>query len=434
VDRTTIGGSGLVVNSAWQQPANVAGNGDFSTASLRDAAHLLFVEDSAGAVRGITMATRGGGVQQGQPLAVDAASTAMSLLMLTPGIATSEPGEASARAAELGALPAFATLSGLLGSRLPTAPVPDVVAQPDVSDALMACVNAWLATRAVPRGRGVSTGSPRGDFGVWVASQTPPHVTLSLKNAGWRYLSIARRDLRADGSLRGAATDLTGDWGHFVEPCVAYSLGSIFTGTALAPSEHSNLVQFGDVATYQYWARGPGWAAGGDPPPSDLPADSHDTWGVSIFHQVVFPFIDVVTGLVGAFGGKDRPYTQKVHEIEKLANDLWRAATLSQGAGDLFRHMGNLRNAGTESDRQRHFVNAFASAIGILVFGGESCIAVQAGLVTAGSAVLVGKVLALASACLGAANMACCVAKWAVLPPCVDVMAMASSDGYVVVE
>lgn len=93
VNMSQIGGSGLAIQTAIEANAPVSAQGTFSTQTSASASHLIFVTDGASKVRAVGIANP----LTAQTMPLDATSTALVLVMITPGILTFDPTQTNQR-------------------------------------------------------------------------------------------------------------------------------------------------------------------------------------------------------------------------------------------------------------------------------------------------------------------------------------------------
>ena len=288
VNLVEIGGAGLHIDSSTQRGVVMSVNGGFSTPIEGSAPQLLFVRDGTGQTRALAIAVPGASGQ----MAIDASSTLLALLFVSPGIATPSTTDALAHLSSLKTLPAFETaLSDLrvLSTRMSLS---QAILDSALSAALELCAQEWSQISRA-KGRGITVGMAQSGVTAAVANQANlSAVAMSLSNSGWRYVRIQRRELASDGSelaVRSVITALNG--------ATPATLGAIFGGTAFNPTVEPDPahVNFTQDAHVEYWIEGPGWQAGQSLPPT-VPSDDIKAWVESILFYLVLPFIQVVGG------------------------------------------------------------------------------------------------------------------------------------------
>lgn len=282
VNTSEIGGTGLNVLSFHAEESPIGQDGAFATTVSLGKAQVLFITDGNGAIRGLTLSIT---TANNSTLQVDATSTALGLLFLTPGILTLDPTEAQARVARLKAFPSFVTLVNFLQAHLKTGSVQTLKAGPDFSNLLLACVEEWQASQPVPQQAASiarlalptqppsvvssaigslvipSASSVEEEAGLVrvVVNVGPPdllNIPVRIQNKGWRWVRLYRVSRDLNNEVVGVGqVPINED----LDPIKPLSLGSIFTGTASQPTETTDTISFPDnVKKVQYWIVGPG--------------------------------------------------------------------------------------------------------------------------------------------------------------------------------
>ncbi len=365
IDTGEIGGEDLCVKSVWQESAPAEPEGNFTTTVSAEGAQLLFATDSSGDVRGLTVSIPGADTAQGgHTLTVNATSTAISLLMQTPGILAIDPSVAAARRSQLAALLSFPGLVSALAARLPSQPLREVVTDVTVSNLLSACVNEWrgehtqLGTAAVDPD---FCNDPGARFRVGLGDATSTDwddYPLKLSNGGWRWLNVVVRDIRDDGHVL-APTPRPADTNP-IAGAIPVSWGSVFTNTFGDPTVELDYANCGPsrmIARSEYWAIGPGWA----PSKIDLPPslqNENQPWGETVIHYLLCPFLDFAAG-----GSALLDYGPEAARL------LWDLIKLDQNATDALEGM---RSADDEASATAATINACFTFLGLIVAGGAS--------------------------------------------------------------
>ncbi len=147
VNQGVIGGTGLSVLSAQQATSSAVQNGTFTTTVSTQGPQLLFVHDSDGKIRGLTISLPSG---QAVPsiMAADATSTALALLFLSPGVTTSNNAQAQQIFAALQQMTSFAPFLTFLQTNLPTRSLDDLVQDATYPPLLTACLTEWPGVAA----------------------------------------------------------------------------------------------------------------------------------------------------------------------------------------------------------------------------------------------------------------------------------------------
>lgn len=274
VNTKEIGGSGLAVFSAYANDAPVTSQG-FSTTVASHSPQLLVARDNAGGVRGLAISYQGAPTIQ-----IDAESTAIALVFLSPGILTLDSIEAGIRIDEYRFLASCVNLATFLRTNLPTKNLTALRDGQDLPTHLTACINEWLSTQSVqipllaataqatttPSSVGatvVPTASPKpADAGRvhFIFTNTPGDPTntqVKVQNFGWRYTRLYK-----------VAYDLNNNilqWNRLplsdnLKGVAPLSWGAIFTANVDNPTEISDVLHRPtNLSKIQYWVIGPGW-------------------------------------------------------------------------------------------------------------------------------------------------------------------------------
>lgn len=353
VDLSLFPGTNLQVQSAFLQNAPVRPDGSFTTLASTTAAQLLFLTDTPAVA-----AQSEGGVARllgfflsvpdtvGRLTGVDvnALSTAVATVFLTPGVLVTHPEPALALVQRIVTnLSSLAALVAHFATELPRVPLNVLMLNPLTRTLVNAVVNELLG-QLPEAGGGVTAQLATAD-----APNTSP---LNLANAGWRFVALIRQDLDAQGNELGhVAPELTSaqlpgiastDMLPGVNPV---TWGGLFTASTGSPGagvdtrmDFARAVRPG-VAKVVYWLYGP---AGRPDDPEELPdtipaSELNDAvLGVSIVYYLLFPVLDLIGGAGDALTGG----LKKAMEIWALAAggvslDGLRAAFVSGDAGNI---------------------------------------------------------------------------------------------------
>ena len=273
VDLSQFGTTDLKVQSAFQGDAVVDSGGAFLSSVLTDATQLIFITDSQNRIRGLALSL------PGQPLIVDATSTAMGLLFLTPGLLESEPQEAAKRIALLSASPAFQQLVDFLITRLQQTPLEDLATDAQFRALVQACLDFYLQSLQVS-----PKASPKvitDDANLLQAELFDPEAgklehKAVLGNGGWRFLTVIRQELdNVNTEYAGAPHELAklvdpATLSFFSIPSLLSGATPISIGSMLRALEGPEILFIGSgteilplnhhptTVTIRYWFYGPG--------------------------------------------------------------------------------------------------------------------------------------------------------------------------------
>lgn len=317
VKTAEIGGTGLKVVSTYQESAPVDESGSFTTKVSQEGAQLLFLLDSNGALRGLSLSIP----QRGRRalLTFDGESTALSLLFLTPGILSVKPEEAQSRIEELKGLTSFSDFINFLKQELPQKGISEIVKEEGYKQLLGRCVEEWLQKHTA-KGRGLVLNPTQVDyFQVSVKDQSnPSKVIFELKNGAFRFVNVYRRVL--DGEGKEIKVDSIASGLNSMGGAKAGSWGSIFSLTFTDPTIIGDAVNFlqPQIGVSQYWVRGPGWAQGSESLPSSITDSDLDAWGLTVVYYFVLPIVDLCDGSLTT-----------TDEAVQKARDIWKGVSSS---------------------------------------------------------------------------------------------------------
>ncbi len=216
---------------------------------------VVYVLDEDYSARGMTLSLPGPAGAEVMP--ANARTTALATLYISPGIIGATRAEAEVSINAITSLACFPGLVQLFEGRLPTDVLRSVVNQPDVAAALTACaVEYWTQAN----GTGLSRASlAAGNFTTSGGGVTfnVQNSQMTISNAGWRHVSIHRRNRAADGSYSGW-TQVT----EVMKGATQASLNTIFSLTQVGTPTVFTDAGFSSNPgpTVEYWYQGLGFA------------------------------------------------------------------------------------------------------------------------------------------------------------------------------
>lgn len=398
VDTSEVGGSGLSIFSVHASPAPVDQQSFSTTVSILGT-QLLLVSDDQGLLRALTLsalqpdASADSSVLAGpQILPVNSESTAIALLMLTPGILTTNPLETQARIASLRALPSFSGMVKFLSESLPNRALNTIVRDQTFLELLNACVNEWLNTQVatqpkVTRRQALQPTEPKSSFSVAITDQSSnADVSVLLSNGAWRYVDVWRREL-APGNIEISKRQIWPDATCPMPGATPLSWGTIFTkqaGAATTFTDHLAFIPSSSATKVEYWAAGLGFRNGDSPPPN-IAFDK--AAGCTVVYYLAFPLIDFLNGSV-----------KLVEKGASLVSTVW--GSIRAGV--------NLTGVLSASDPASLTVALIDTTIGILKLAPPVLLA--AGVITEPVSKGLATIAALSSVFLAAPNFA--IASW----------------------
>lgn len=310
VNLSQFGGGPLkLVTAAGSTPVGADGNATVQTST--SGAQVLFATDASNNLRGLTLKI------PGQPLTVDARSTALALVFLVPGVATLDPTVAAARATRLQAAPSFAQLVAQLTAQLPNNPLPAIL--PNLQTLIAAAVEETVGTPQVaPKvftAAQAATAKPGGYYVTAGVDLSPANGSFDLNNSSFRYASVVRQFFTTRGtSAQALRTNLVGaPFARAVSVMSAASglgLGNLVTGQLLGSSsarDNFSLLEHNPALEHVvYYIRGLGWAGHRDQAtlPQEVSANLfEDTADVAtLLLSFLYPLVEMVLGVSLAAG------------------------------------------------------------------------------------------------------------------------------------
>jgi len=421
VNMAQMGGSNLTINSATAAAAPIAKGGAFTTNISANGSQLQCVTDGSGIIWALAISNP----SSADPLTIDATSTALALLMLTPGILTTTPSETTQRIGQLQALSSFSALESYLATNLPTTSLQDLLAQATLPQLISTCVSDWMNTStSSAQNAHILATSTDGSFSAnftMMPIVNPSSASVALTNSAWRFVQVARTPYDAnvpqnqllspqfantDSALPSALSSfIPSNSGYIIGP-VPLSWGSIFTRTANNPiivqDTNINLTVPPNQASLVYIAQGIGWASQTSQAPFGLPNGASNAIGVlhSVVYYVVFPFLDLMLG------------AQSLFENYKLLGIL---GNLLAGVNSVADNISTiLTTASSSQDIQSAILDICITTFGLITLAANKAIISAAGIAITPALALI---LGIIAAAFGAANVAVALSNWTLLPP-----------------
>lgn len=221
VNSGEIGGSNLTVLSAQQDSTSPIQTETFTTTISTRNPQLLFIQDANEVIRGLTFSIRTDLSDSTPPtlLPADATSTALALLLLSPGVTPPDYSYTQPVITAIQSLPSFPALLAFLQAHLKARSLPEIIADPAYGPLLEACLTEWPTK--------ISTITPLSSPNASVAAfavqpKVSPNSTPPSLDTGGVFISLLGHYLDpnnikvtfANHSLRSATiyefSDLTG--------------------------------------------------------------------------------------------------------------------------------------------------------------------------------------------------------------------------------
>ena len=320
-----VGGANLRVNSAYWMNNPISGSA-FSTVASTMGAQLLFVSDYSAGGNGVIRAL-GMSVPGITGIEIGATSTALATMMLTLGILTIDPTEASQRIAAIKALPSFASFAAHVAAKLASVDLVTlsrdarfITLRKQVSTDFNALPVAAVSLTRIARSLAAVGPSSATVPGSVTATYKPPvtstgPATLTLKNPSLRFMSVIRESLDSNGNVQGApevpkldGTQIptaTIKQTNLIGGTNVLSWGNILTlqvGGAGSASESVALSTSAPPSAFRYYLVGPG-TSGGAVLPSEIGIEQFSVKVATlatVFFYGLGPILDFVGGVGGA--------------------------------------------------------------------------------------------------------------------------------------
>ena len=309
VNSAEIGGQNLQLQSFFLQNCLVSEN-TFTTFISKVGTQLLFVTDNNKKIRGMTLSIKNG--ENYSILPVDAYSTALSMMFLTPGITTTKPDSTAIRINKIKGLNSFQFFTSFLKHNLPYTTLNDLIKSNETNILLGQCIIDYSGIDTISNKKLQPLSDPDYYFQVNKKILT---TAVELKNYNWRFVNVYRRNVDRNGTQIGIRTLQNSMGGG-----IPYSLGCGFTRSCLEPTvKNDDSYEFITPNTYnsEYWVVGLGWRSSELPPNSINTYIQHSTL-CSFLAYMVFPVFDLLTG--GAIFSNIN--TQIWNSITTITNEL----------------------------------------------------------------------------------------------------------------
>ncbi|HEY3999895.1 MAG TPA: hypothetical protein VGO93_13560, partial [Candidatus Xenobia bacterium] len=383
IDITQVGGTGLLVQSAalMNQPASGT-DGSFSTFVSNNTVQLLLVQDGSAAIRAMALSQ-----PDDSTLTINAQSTAIAMIFLTPGVLSTDPTIGSGLITTITQLPSFPPFEALVAKDLANGGV-DGVAQDSEFLTLYGQVVTDLLAGLQPQG---SVKKRQGSGGL-TATLAPPvrreaTSTVTITNTEFRFVSALRENTDntptqigdiVTPALQGSQNPLPFLGQNIISGANVFDWGNIATGQAGSPGTATEAIDLGQLAstitTITYWVDGLATGVGilqSELPPATITLTETAwqlarTMGCTLLLYGLCPLLDVV----GAGG----PFLQLVSKSVKvaglLADGLYQILAGAAGIDNAILGMVGAMNSvftGTISQVDGNLENVVASVINAIV-------------------------------------------------------------------
>jgi len=409
VNTSEIGGTNISISSASADAASISKSGTFSTKVSSGGNQIQFITDGSGKIRGLAMSDP----TNSASLSVDSTSTALTLLMLTPGILSTTPSETSLRITQLKALSSFSALQSFLATNLPATALDDLLTQTTLPQLISTCITGWIngSSAAILKNDHMLKVTTDGKFDAAFAT----YSSAKLTNKSWRFVQVARQPYGVKQQALASAS-----WANTQAKSALFSVGSgcmkgqslstwgpLFTDNAGYTDTDANIDLFSpsNQASLEYSVYGIGMAASTETFPMDL-SNSHVV-AYSLIYYCVFPLLDSVLGLTAFIEFEDL-----AEVIKEIAEAL---VGVIKSIADMFATTSN-----SFDDYIKPIIDLFKAVYGFFIKKGKEWVAEKLGklLEKAGSSAskFLGKASLVFNVLTSGGNILAALYYWFTLP------------------
>lgn len=285
---------------------------------------LLFVIDGSQQLCGLTLSV----IRNNNPeiSLISAKSSAYALLMMTPGILTTDPKETEIVLSNFEQLQSMPKLIDYLKTNLSKKYLTTLMAEDETNVLIDSCISEYDRKFQPPKEKKIKI-DEQGDevyFNIDVKKEGVDNI-VEFKNSQWRYVNVVRRDMDLAGNEKKVTSVLDCMGG-----ATALSLGSILTMTVGEPTiaydEKYKLSE--DISRSQYWIIGPGFNLSANiEPPYTVNSDYLNAYGKTMVNYLILPFIDIFIGGLPDAG-----------KMVTLTKAIWSAHDMSKELYDVYKN------------------------------------------------------------------------------------------------
>lgn len=285
INTSEIGGEGLTLVSARSADAPIL-NESFMTSVSKDGTQLLTVIDSQEKLRGLTLSTPL--KSDFEVMKIDAQSTALTLVFISPGILSVDPLEASKAIDEIQNLTSFSPLKKFIRNNLQSKSLNEIV-ETDVYNTLLTdCVEEYNNKKT----KGIQDENSKGS-NYWMNDFSVTHTNgrIEFRNRAFRYARVTEIDRSSANNLLMQKTVYP-----VMKGAIPLSWGSIFTFSYLSDTKKSiSYNPIANTAYSEFWVDGLGKKTSQiEPPVAIKDKGIHDV--ATMLFYVVFPVLELTAG------------------------------------------------------------------------------------------------------------------------------------------
>jgi hypothetical protein len=299
VDLNEIGGENLQVVSAWDESKVISDSGEFDVIVSDSAAQVLFLKDGSDSVRALAISIPVNKDSTMSPIEFDAHSTALSILLLMPGILTADKTEVSQRMEELEQLADFPQFEEQLRQRLASKSLPEALNDSLVRATIKGCVDEWIGD--LPP---VTSGRRRLPKSQWDIFRTvlkdssdPARVVIELANLTPRNVNVYRRTVDPAG-ITLETTSLYVGWNAMPGPSALDFIKE--EEVSIRRLDTVDLRCGNNIGGVEYWVNGFGWQESVYPEgvlDPDLYQHRLEVAYTTILNYLVTPYLNILGGV-----------------------------------------------------------------------------------------------------------------------------------------
>ncbi len=290
INISEIGGDNLKLISSRDDDSPLY-NATFSTIVSRDYVQLLFVKDSKDELRALTLSLPDR--SNTEVLQISNYSTALSLVFVSPGITTTNPGDALKTVDNIISLSSFDTFQNYLKSNLKSKSLNSIVLETTYNTLLSGCISEYFDAFSIK-----SSEITKSDL-YWIndvaLDEVNPPIKYELHNRALRCVNLIQRDLDQDEEeidvrpiLEGVGGGPTFSYGSLI------TLGFFWKHTT-AQFDYEPVI---NTSQSELWVAGMGWRKASVVAPQSV-KDLGRAEVETTLNYIIFPTLELMWGVGG---------------------------------------------------------------------------------------------------------------------------------------